>query len=665
MNILGLHFGHDASIALVTNGSVISCWEVERLRGIKHAIGIRACEILDFLDYHNLSADKIDSVAVTTTQGIEYIFDSPNVFSFSYSNSAHDNHLTDWSRDLSTKSLQSSDLEYRLSELSKSPTWSSHPYFRFLGDDSLLEQSQLLGSFETYIDPFSYLDESKSSSSILSPLIPLTNSDFTHGFQYPINVNFFGRQIKGYTYSHHFAHAAYAHFVNPAHPKVIISHDGSLPYSSYRSGAVYYSSGSSISLVSLHHLAVGKMYEVASGFLGFNEDSGAGKMMGLAPYSSPHHLDESYVGNYFSQLSSLTVDRHLHRDWVNNLCESILYHSNSCQASNISCSDIDVISNPLDPRCTLIASSIQSLTQRILSKTCQEACELLQDTVDINKSVLTLTGGTALNCPSNRQVAYDLPSQPIFIPPAVHDAGLSIGSAQHLHYLLSDDSHLLQETSFSSLVSNVYLGISRLSRIDSVISTVQSIASSYPNLSVINDEAIAISSRLLSDDHIIAIFGDRSEIGPRALGSRSILANPTNSNNWSKVNLLKERESWRPFAPIVLSGFEDEYFEIQKNQLSYSYMLVTAHVNSNEIPAVTHKDNSSRVQVLDYADNPTLYNLISSYSEHTGIPVLLNTSFNGPGEPVIETLDRAIQFLSDSMYLKALLVGDSILVVKD
>jgi carbamoyltransferase len=166
------------------------------------------------------------------------------------------------------------------------------------------------------------------------------------------------------------------------------------------------------------------------------------------------------------------------------------------------------------------------------------------------------------------------------------------------------------------------------------------------------ENAAARAAADLDANKIIAWFEDRSEIGPRALGHRSILADPRKMENWQRVNQLKKRESWRPLAPAVLEAHARDWF--RGTPLPSPYMLFTGSVTREGIPAVTHIDGSARLQTVG-PDCGEFFRLLNEFHALTGIPVLLNTSFNGPGEPIVETPHDAIRFLVttdlDALYM--------------
>ena len=668
MTILGLHFGHDASMALVKDGRLLACYEIERIRKTKHAIGIKAEEVRNFLVDLNVSPKDITGIAVTTSQGIEFLFDRPEQFTFEYIKDYKDSrHKASWSRERA-KLLKENNaiLETSVVDLLGRESPEGHPFYKYLkGGFEKPENGSWLGTFENYIEP-SNSDKSKYSG-LKEGFARLNTDGLENGFQYPIKVNLLGEEKNGYVYSHHYAHACYAHFELSGKNKLIFSHDGSLPSSAYRSGALYYAEGKNIKLVGLHHLAIGKMYEISSGLLGFSEDSGPGKMMGLAPYGESCIEDNQYMGNYYDLIGKKTVNSAEYRQWVNELCQQILDVGKA--RSLVADSDINnmnVNKNPMDPKCLLIASSIQDITERNLSNVCAQAISFARREGYLNgkNDLLALTGGTALNCPANTQIAKKLPDVKIFVPPAIHDGGLSVGAAYHLAFELQANNDYNQWfiESPKSLPESAYLGKDQLNKQNSCLEIER--CCDAKSLKVERELTIPKAARMLAEDKIIAVFGSRGEIGPRALGARSILANPNNKHNWKKVNEIKQRELWRPFAPIVLNGHEKEHFEIEENVLSYSYMLFTTAVIKEDIPAVTHIDKSSRVQILKKEDNEIVYELMRRFHSLTNTAVLMNTSFNGPKEPIIDSIMRAIDFMAETDGMDGVLVGKDILILK-
>ncbi len=305
----------------------------------------------------------------------------------------------------------------------------------------------------------------------------------------------------------------------------------------------------------------------------------------------------------------------------------------------------------LDPINVDIAASTQKIFELTILNTVNKIFQSYKDAkIETNKN-LCLTGGTNLNCPSNSNIFLKSKFKNVFVPPAIHDGGLSTGSALYVYHNILEKkkryNHLSDEI--------VFLG-NKNKKI-----SIKSLSKNYKNLKFkkVNNISKKIASLIL-ENKIIAICSGRSEVGPRALGHRSILANPRFKENWKKVNKIKSRELWRPFAPVVLESDFKDWFEKCPN--ISPFMLFTAKVKKKEIPAITHVDNSARVQTVSKRTKP-LYSILKEFKKKTNVPILLNTSFNGPGEPIIETPDQAINFFLKSKL--DYLIIDNILVRKN
>jgi carbamoyltransferase len=224
------------------------------------------------------------------------------------------------------------------------------------------------------------------------------------------------------------------------------------------------------------------------------------------------------------------------------------------------------------------------------------------------------------------------------IEPACDDGGLAVGAALFAYHNIADRA--LSPRARQPGAFEAYLG----PRASSL--TAGELRSRYPMLDVAEPEDAATEAGgLLADDAVIGWFEGRSEAGPRALGHRSILADPRRVENWARVNRIKGREGWRPFAPIVLEDELTRWFD--GAPAASPYMLFNARVKSDRIPAVTHADGTARVQTVTAKDGG-FHRVLTRFAALTGVPVLLNTSFNGPAEPIIETADQAVRFLMAS-----------------
>lgn len=260
--------------------------------------------------------------------------------------------------------------------------------------------------------------------------------------------------------------------------------------------------------------------------------------------------------------------------------------------------------------------NIAATAQYILEK---ELLTVVNDMDDATEN-LCLSGGTLLNCNANSKIATQSKFSNFHHFPACGDDGTSVGAALYVaHHILNEPRYLYHSEDLA------YLG--------------KSYQVQEPDYKLIAEKLVK--------GKIIGWFQGKSEFGPRALGNRSILADPRNFHNRELINhVVKNREWFRPFAPVVLEDCYQEWFDFH---IPSPYMLYTAQVKQSEkIPAVTHVDGSARFQTVNQKSNPHYYNLIEAFGDMTGVPVLLNTSLNGNGQPILETEEEAIEFFKHS-----------------
>jgi len=238
---------------------------------------------------------------------------------------------------------------------------------------------------------------------------------------------------------------------------------------------------------------------------------------------------------------------------------------------------------------------------------------------------LCLSGGVALNCVANGRIVREGPFKNVYIFPAAGDAGGSVGAALYVQSVLKPESHL------STAVETIYLG-PKFS--DSTIENfLQESGIKYYKLDSDRDRSQRIGE-LLQANKVIGLFQGRMEFGPRALGNRSIIADPRQSENWKRVNIkIKFREDFRPFAPSVMADKADEIFDL--NGVPSPYMLLTAGTKVTDLPAITHVNNSARIQTVTRTENKPYYDILSAFNDLSGCPVVINTSFNVRGEPIV------------------------------
>ena len=283
---------------------------------------------------------------------------------------------------------------------------------------------------------------------------------------------------------------------------------------------------------------------------------------------------------------------------------------------------------------------VAASTQKLFEETMLTGTELawdIQRKLGLNTADLCLSGGCALNCPANERIAKESSFSRTFIEPCCDGSGLAIGAALFaFHNICGGSRRIDPKSDFSPYLGPRYTSEDFVSTLSAWDSRVDVEECDHPERYAAED---------LEQNLIVGWFQGRSEVGPRALGSRSILANPIYGDNWGRVNRIKSREAWRPFAPAVLEE-ESEHFFLSAQPKS-PFMLFNAIVKSERIPAVTHVDQSSRIQTVS-SRNQSFHSLLQNFHELSGVPVVLNTSFNGPGEPIVESPHDALKFFIES-----------------
>ena len=281
-----------------------------------------------------------------------------------------------------------------------------------------------------------------------------------------------------------------------------------------------------------------------------------------------------------------------------------------------------------------IAASAQKVLEEVLLKM---ANHIYQKT---NLKNLCLGGGVALNGVANYRLLKESPFEHIHIPPSPGDAGSAIGCAQYLYYIHQKNKRINNSSFRINASENVFLGPSYSNEMIKTFLDSKNIE--YESLDRV--ELLSKTAKLISEGNIVGWYQGKMEWGPRALGNRSILADPRNENMKSILNeKIKHRESFRPFAPSILEDFTSEYFDID---ISSPYMLFVAPVKKPEkIPAVTHVDGTGRLQTISKEFNSLYHDLISEFYKITGIPVLINTSMNVMGEPIVNTPEQAYNMI--------------------
>ena len=446
-----------------------------------------------------------------------------------------------------------------------------------------------------------------------------------------------GRKLPIHYLTHHLCHAAAAFFTSPFEEAAILTADG---YGERQSTTIYRGRGLELELlaeIDFPH-SIGSLYAALTDYLGFRANSGEGKVMGLASYGR----ESEYVGK-LRKLIALTE-----RGFELDLSYFEFFHERPHRYSDKLVALLGPARKPesaVDRRHEDIAFALQAVTEEAMLHLAGMAGRLT------GAKNLCVAGGVALNCVANGRLQRETDFEKFFFYPAAGDTGTSVGAALAVE-------HLLHRAPRSMEVASEYLGTGFTSA--EVRAVLDRGRLRYHTL----QDPEVTAARMIADGLIIAWFQGRAEFGPRALGNRSILADPRCKEMKDLLNAtVKFREPFRPYAPSVLEESCGKYFG---SDVPSPYMLRAYPTRPEMIevlPAITHVDGTARVQTVSAKQNPRYYRLIKEFGRITGIDCVLNTSFNIRGEPIINTVDEAIKCLMTTG-LDALFVKD-FLVVKD
>ncbi len=439
---------------------------------------------------------------------------------------------------------------------------------------------------------------------------------------------------------HHVSHAASAFLPSPYEEAAILTLDGVGEWDTTTIGA---GRGTDIQLrhsIWFPH-SLGLLYSAFTYYLGFRVNSAEYKVMGLAPYGEPRYFD-----TIMRELVSLKDDGSFRLNMRN-----FTYHwgltMTGRRFERIFGQPTRKPETPMSQFHKDMAASIQKVTDTIVVHI---AKHLHHETGSKN---LCMAGGVALNCVSNSKIFEETGFENIFVQPAAGDAGGALGAALYVH-----NTVLKNPRTF--VMKDAFLGPDFAD--DEIESLLRSTGVPYKKHD--RQELIELTAKRIADQHVIGWFQGRMEFGPRALGSRSIIADARNPKNQSVVNLkIKYRESFRPFAPTVLEERTNDYFEFNRPS-PFMLFVATVREDKRHIPAVTHVDGSARLQTIARDQHPLYYDLIKEFERQTGCPVIINTSFNVRGEPIVcEPVHAWRCFLRTEM--DTLVMGNCVVEKKD
>ena len=441
---------------------------------------------------------------------------------------------------------------------------------------------------------------------------------------------------------HHYSHAASAFFPSPFEEAIILTLDG---VGEWATTTVAVGKKNKVEIIDEMHFphSLGLLYSAFTYYTGFKVNSGEYKLMGLAPYGKPIYkdlileklIDLKHDGSfkinmkYFNYATGLTM--------TNNKFSKLF-------GNPVRNSKKDLLTQfHMD-----IASSIQFVTEEIILRIVKN----ISSTYKVKN--LCLAGGVALNCVANGKIFKEKIFENIWIQPAAGDAGGSLGAALAYWYHELDNPR----NDFKDQMKGSYLGPNFKN--DTIEKSLISLNANFKKYE--KKEIISITAKELADEKTVGWFQGRMEFGPRALGGRSILADPRSEKMQKELNLkIKFRESFRPFAPSVLREDVKNWFELNSDS---PYMLLVSEVKKDRqikmkaddenlfgieklnikrssIPAITHVDYSARIQTVHKETNPRYHDLITEFKRITNCPVLVNTSFNVRGEPIVCSVEDA------------------------
>lgn len=589
MIILGLHMGHDAAMALIKDGKLVGTSSTERFTRKKKDSTIDKDFLETFLSNWDVALEDVDMITFSTWTA----------------------SLAPWMQIYSPK-----DATYPLSQFG---TWSAQTKIL----NHLPDQEKVI---ET---PYGY----SLPSMIHRTCKPTSSADINmdNGFWLNVRIDGIDKTFSGYFCDHHLSHAASTFYTSDFDKAAIFTADASMHHEEASCGMFV---GDGVQLMQFKNpgYMFGNFYDIATEHLGIGPGViKAGSLMGLAAYG---RISKSAYDNWKEWTAPQSIrkfDKEEHRyiDWLFTQISGRFpmvtaegprsaIKDNNKDAEHYTRRWQEPYTNEesTTQEAMDVAADIQFLTERSLVEYTQQ---LFEETKKFNGGNLCVAGGTFLNCNANYKVQTETDFERMHMFPACGDDGTAAGSA--LYYLHYHQKHPRQKYTTSELA---YTGV------------------------VWYDKHIEGGSKLdldvvakhLNDDKIVCWYDGASENGPRALGHRSFLASPKNNSMKDKMNArVKFREWYRPFAPIVLAEKAQDWFVMD---FETPFMLHTVPCKKPfDIPAAVHIDNSARVQTLTKEHNEKLYTLIEKFESISGVPVLINTSLNVKGEPIVESPNDA------------------------
>lgn len=432
---------------------------------------------------------------------------------------------------------------------------------------------------------------------------------------------------------HHLSHACSSYFCSDYKDAAVLTIDG---VGEWATTTIGHAQANQIKLLEEIHFpnSIGLLYSTLTAFLGFEVNEGEYKVMGMASYGSPKYVEQiKKIFEIHEDASFHNVEKYY--SYLYDPAKSYTKELENLLGEPRPRGDrffVDPENKDKDQHYADIAKSLQVITEEAVLGLARRAKELT------GSKNLCLAGGVALNCVANARILRELDYQDLFIQPAAGDAGGAVGAAYYAYNMV------LNQAKVDSGFTHPYWG----TEIDD-----QEVESEIAKRGLTKvtkfdkfEDLITRVAQILNEEKVIGWCQGRFEWGPRSLGARSIIGSASKAEMRDTVNLkIKFREAFRPFAPAVIESSASEYFDIahQTKTSAYKYMLATCPVTKpNLLEAITHVDGSGRVQTVNKETNPKFYSLLEAYSKLSGIPVLINTSYNLRGEPIVRTAHDAM-----------------------
>jgi len=630
--ILGLHFGHDGAAAVVINGRVAGYVLRERFTRRKHDYGLDRRCLDTALRAAGVSLHDVDCCVVTSTQGCDAPLVEMGDFELTYGDTDELPLPSSLLREIHAEGRRVEDacapsMLRRVLSTPRDPRTHPifHELFRQYGGRPLEDLRPFPMLERHWISEAWNRDATLDDLRCFSAETILSNPDSCHGFHVPVRMVVNGICIPGVKLDHHLAHASSAYFRSGFQSALVFTNDG---YAGDRSllapGGVFLGRDGCLVPLWPHGMTMGHVYHAVGMHLGFDALGAPGKLMGLAPYGRPRFFDPRRVETPAGQ-RRLGLDPSA-PGWIANV------------AARAELAGVDLTAPPLSwipfNQFQLdLAASTQVVFERQWRALLVAGLEMARANGLVIEGVC-LSGGAALNCPSNTALLQVRGVRSLFVEPSCDDGGLAIGAALWLEHSLPGGRSARRAPMRGADAyagPQQHIGDPRAAAARSGRWRAEAV-----------DQPEERAAADLAEGRIVGWFEGPSEQGPRALGHRSLFAAPFARSVLHRLNDVKGRERWRPFAPMVLSSARREYFDGPPAESPF--MLHAVLVRSHAIPAAKHVDGTARVQTVS-AESGGCYRLLQAFQECTGCPVLLNTSLNGPGEPLLESFDDLLFFL--------------------